>query len=130
MEPGYKLYYEDSREALRRCIEDGQGYKKTAAALWQAMTPESAYARIKACTKPDGDQKLEYDEVLFVMVFNRRFDPIMHACDQCHHDRPARRAPEDRQAALVETFNQRVEDLMSLVTEIRQGGSPMLKVAK
>ena len=129
MEAGYKLYYEDGREALRHVIENGKGYKPTAHHLWPSMNPDSAYARLKACVKSEGDQKLEFDEVIAVMLFNDRFDALMHACDQAHHDRPARRAPEDRQAALLVQFNQSVEDLKDLAAQIQQGGAP-LRVAK
>lgn len=122
MEAGYKLYYEDGREALRHVIENGKGYKPTAHFLWPSMNPDSAYARLKSCTKQDGDQKLEFDEVILVMTFNDRFDALMHACDQVHHDRPARRAPEDRQAQLIGEFNQSVEKLASLAEQIRSTG--------
>ena len=129
MEAGYKLYYEDGREALRHVIENGQGYKPTAHHLWPSMNPDSAYARLKACAKPDGDQKLEFDEILLVMAFNNRFDVLMHACDTCLHDRPPQRAPADRQAELIVQFNESVADLKSLAEQIQNGGSP-LRVAK
>jgi hypothetical protein len=120
MQAGYKLFFEDSRHALRDVIENGKGYKATALHLWHTMNPDSAYARLKACTKDGGDQKLEFDEGIAVMLFNERFDVLMHICDRCHHDRPAQRAPADLQHEIVQTIEHATETLDRALAALRR----------
>jgi hypothetical protein len=95
------LFYDDEFHPIRAAIEDGKGYKETAAHLWPSMKIESAYARLKACTNASGDQRLRFGEIVEVMRFNQRFDPLMYACDETFHHRPLPKAPEDEEAKLV-----------------------------
>lgn len=126
-----RLFYDDEFEALRRMIEGGEGYKKTAAHLRPDLKPESAYAWLKACVSEQGDQRLKFGQIVEAMKFNRRYDPLFYACDETYHDRPAQRAPEDRQAKLVEEFNRSAEQLMGIYKEIQQnGGTAALKAVK
>ena len=99
------LFYDDEYHAIRAAIEDGRGYKETAAHLWPSMKPESAYAKLKACTHVRGDERLKFGELLTVMRFNQRFDPLYHACDETLHHRPAQKAPEDEEAKLVQVID-------------------------
>jgi hypothetical protein len=95
------LFYDDEFHAIRAAIEEGKGYKETAMRLWPAMKPESAYAKLKASTHVQGDQKLRFGEIVEVMRFNERFDPLYFACDETLHHRPATKAPADEEAKLV-----------------------------
>lgn len=95
------LFYDDEFHAIRAAIEDGRGYKETAAHLWPGMKIESAYARLKACTHLSGDQRLRFGEIVEVMRFNSRFDPLYFACDETMHHRPGPKAPEDEEAKIV-----------------------------
>ena len=95
------LFYDDEFHPLRAAIEDGKGYKETAMYLWPSMKPESAYAKLKACTNASGDQRLRFGEILAVMRFNERFDPLYFLCDETLHQRPAKKSPADEEAKLV-----------------------------
>src|SRR3989344_5474675 len=66
---------------------------------------ESAYARLKACCNPTGDQRLTFGQVLRLMAFCECYDPLYHACDDTLHARPDRKAPEDEAVKLVEVIN-------------------------
>ena len=94
-------FYDDEFHALRSAIEDAKGYKDTAMHLWPSMKPESAYARLKACTNLHGDQRLKFGEIVEVMRFNQRFDPLYFVCDETLHHRPAQKSPEDEAGKLV-----------------------------
>jgi hypothetical protein len=90
-----RLFYDDEFAAQRVMVEEGKGYKATAIYLWPHMKPESAYARLKNATRGDRDEKLSQGEVIAAMNFNERFDPLYHAADQTHHERPKPVAPMD-----------------------------------
>ena len=115
-----RLFYDDEFEAIRAAIEGGQGYKKTANHLWPSMKPDSAYARLKACVNPDGDQRLKFGEIIAVMSFNDRYDPLYYACDECHHDRPSLRAPEDKQAELMRKYMSAVEEAKRVANQMER----------
>ena len=66
-----RLFYDDEFEAIRASIEGGKGYKAAATFLWPTMKPESAYARLKACTNTHGDQQLRFGEVVALMQIGR-----------------------------------------------------------
>lgn len=117
-----RLFYDDEFEAIRASIESGKGYKATATFLWPTMKPESAYARLKACTNSHGDQHLRYGEVVALMRFNGTDDALMWACDETDHDRPARRAPADKVSELVAEFNRQAESLKGLASQIERAG--------
>jgi hypothetical protein len=95
------LFYDDEFHALRAAIEDGRGYKDTAMHLWPSMKPESAYAKLKAATNLHGDQRLKFGEIITVMRFNNRFDPLYYVCDETLHQRPVQKSPQDEQAKLA-----------------------------
>lgn len=96
-----RLFYDDEFAAIREVIESGKGYKKSAEHLWPSMKPESAYARLKACTTEAGDQRLKFGEIITLMVFNERFDALHYLCDECLHSRPLPKTPADEEAKLV-----------------------------
>ena len=117
-----RLFYDDEHEAIRCAIEGGKGYKATAAYLWPDMKPESAYARLKACCNPSGDQQLRFGQVIALMKFNEKYSPLAWACDETDHDRPAKRAPLDRQAELMREFNHSVDEMKRLATQLERFG--------
>lgn len=101
-----KLFYDDEFDAIARAIgESGKPFKLVAAHLFPDMKPESAYARLKECCNPSGDQRLTFGQVLRLMAFCERYDPLMHACDETLHARPDRKAPADEVVKLVEVIN-------------------------
>ena len=96
-----QLFYDDEFHPIRAAIEDGRGYKETAQHLWPSMKPESAYAKLKACTTQQGDQRLRFGEIVAIMRFNQRFDPLYFICDETLHHRPTPKSPEDEEAKLI-----------------------------
>lgn len=100
-----QLFYDDEFHALRAAIEDGKGYKDTAMHLWPGMKPESAYAKLKACTTVHGDQRLRFGEIIAVMRFNERFDPLYFVCDETFHHRPNPKTPTDEEAKIVSVID-------------------------
>jgi hypothetical protein len=119
----YKLFYGDENEALRSAIESGKGYKATAAYLWPSLKPETAYARIKACVNEDKAEKFAFSEIIALCNFNGRFDPLMYACDETHHDRPQERAPADKHAQLMQQFIQTGEQMKRIADQIERLGA-------
>jgi hypothetical protein len=101
-----KLFYDDEFDAIATAIGgSGKDFKMVAAHIFPDMKPESAYARLKACCSPTGDQRLTFGQVLRLMRFCECYDPLYHACDETLHARPDRKAPEDEEIKLAEVIN-------------------------
>lgn len=101
-----KLFYDDEFDAITQAINDsGKTWKEVAAHIFPDMKPDSAYARLKVCASPTGDQRLTFGQVIRLMVFCERYDPLMHACDETLHARPDRKTPADEEVKLVEVIN-------------------------
>lgn len=101
-----KLFYDDEFDAIATAIGgSGKSFKDVAAFMFPDMKHESAYARLKACCSPAGDQRLTFGQVIRLMNFCEAYDPLMHACDETLHARPDRKAPEDEAVKLMEVIN-------------------------
>lgn len=100
-----KLFYDDEFDAIATAIgNSGKPFKLVAAHIFPDMKPESAYARLKECCSPMGDQRLTFGQVIRLMAYCECYDPLLHACDETLHARPDRKAPEDEAIKLVEVM--------------------------
>lgn len=100
-----KLFYEDEHEALQLMVSNsGKTIKEVASFLWPDMKPESAYAKLKTCLNPKGDESLRFGQVIALMRFCNSYEPLQYACDETMHARPDRKAPEDDVVKLTETI--------------------------
>lgn len=101
-----KLFYDDEFDAIATAIGDsGKPFKDVAQHIFPDMKAESAYARLKACCSPTGDQRLTFGQVIRLMTFCESYDPLLHACDETLHARPDRKAPEDEAIKLMEVVS-------------------------
>lgn len=122
---GYRLFYDDQEAALLAAIDNnvhGLTFKQVAAKVYPTMKPDSAYARLKAITNRDKDEKADLQELKRICDVCGRFDPLYFLCDELDHARPPRRAPQDRATELVEAFNRNVESAMKLFAQIQANG--------
>lgn len=104
----------------------GKTIKEVAGFLWPDMKPESAYAKLKTCLNPRGDEQLRFGQVLALMKFCNSYEPLEHACDETMHARPPRKAPEDDVIRLSETI-QGAADVLAKATAAleRLQGNPL-----
>lgn len=101
-----KLFYDDEFDAIATAIgNSGHEFKTVPAHMFPDMKPESAYARLKACCNPTGDQRLSFGQTVRLMQFCEAYDPLMYACDETLHARPDRKAPEDEAVNLIEVIS-------------------------
>lgn len=101
-----KLFYDDEFDAIATAVgSSGKPFKEVAAYMFPDMKAESAYARLKACCSPTGDQRLTFGQVIRMMQFCEDYSPLMHACDETLHARPDRKSPEDEVVKLAEVIN-------------------------
>ena len=101
-----KLFYDDEFDAIATAIgESGKQFKLVAAHIFPDLKPESAYARLKECCSPVGDQRLTFGQVIRLMEFCEAYDPLLYACDETLHARPDRKAPDDEAVKLVEVIS-------------------------
>lgn len=111
-----KLFFEDEHEALQLMVSNsGKSIKEIACFLWPDMKPESAYAKLKACLNPKGDENFRFGQVIALMKFCNSYEPLEYACDETMHARPDRKAPEDDMIKLSETI-QGAADVLAKAT--------------
>lgn len=116
-----KLFYDDEFDAIATAIgNSGKSFKEVAAFMFPDMKPESAYARLKACCSPTGDQRLSFGQVIRLMSFCEAYDPLMHACDETLHARPDRKTAADEEVKLVEVINGAANTLNRAMKAIEQ----------
>jgi hypothetical protein len=101
-----KLFYDDEFDAIASAIgNSGKPFKLVAAHLFPDMKPESAYARLKECCSPTGDQRLTFGQVLRLMRYCEAYDPLAYICDETLHARPSRKDPSDELVNLTEVIH-------------------------
>ncbi len=116
-----KLFYDDEFDAIATAIgASGKTFKEVACFMFPDMKTESAYARLKACCSPTGDQRLTFGQVIRLMNFCETYDPLMHACDETLHARPDRKTAADEEVKLVEVINGAANTLNRAMKAIEQ----------
>lgn len=115
------LFYDDEHAALRITIETGKGYKATAALLYPAMKPESAYAKLKHATSGTNGESLKFGEVVAICRFNESYDALYWFCDEVQHTRPARVTPSEEEskiAAVIESATETMNKALAALERI------------
>jgi hypothetical protein len=73
-----KLFYDDEFDAIARPSATAASRSRLVAAhMFPDMKPESAYARLKACCSPTGDQRLTFGQVVRLMNVLRVLRPAV-----------------------------------------------------
>jgi len=110
-------HYESMEDALMFCIRaSNREVKEVAAALWPSDRLETSYPRLIDAINPAKRQKLSIDEIIFIMNFCNRFDPLYYMADRCLHERPTARCVEAEQKMITEQF----EELMTTASKSYQ----------
>lgn len=100
-----KLWFDDEYEALSLMISNShRSSKELASFLYPDLKPDSAYARLRACLNPEKDERFTFGQIIAAMKFCECYEPLLYACDETCHSRPARVSPEDEQVKLVEAI--------------------------
>jgi hypothetical protein len=111
-----KMFFEDSDEALQLMVSNsGKSIKEISSFLWPEMKPESAYAKLKSCLNPKGDENFRFNQVIALMKFCNSYEPLEFICDETMHARPDRKLPEDDIVRLSETI-QNAADVLAKAT--------------
>jgi hypothetical protein len=126
-----KLFYDDEFDALQQMIAGSErSFKECAVFLWPDMKPESAYARLKACVNPNGDQNLTFGQIVSLSRFCKRYEALFFMADELQHARPEEKSPEDEKALIQRKFAEAVAHLDEIAEEARRAGIWPLRVAK
>jgi len=100
-----RLFYEDEFDALQTMVgESGKGFKACAAFLWPDLKPETGYAKLKDCLNSAGSERLKFGQVIALMNFCERYDPLLYVCDETLHARPDRKSVDDEKVKLTEAI--------------------------
>ena len=126
-----KLFYDDEFDALQQMIAGSErSFKECATFLRPDLKPESAYAWLKACVSPNGDQHLKLGQIVSLARFCKRFDPLFHMADELEHERPRPIDPEDEKTRIQREFAEAWAQFMELADQARAAGVFPLRVAK
>jgi hypothetical protein len=118
--------YLDGHDALLQMVGAARQSRQQIAAhlctvgLWPPMKPTSRTARFDACLNPDKDQYFKWSDVLEMMRFTQRFDPLHYLCDQLALERPDPLDSHARLASLADDMRQAtnaLEAVSTLLTE-------------
>lgn len=116
-----RLFYEDEFDAISTIVgESGKGFKACAMHLWPDMKPESAYAKLKACTDPNGAERLKFSQVVLLMKFCQRYDPLLYICDETLHARPDRKTVEDESVKLTEAIDAAAQTMTRAMVQLER----------
>jgi hypothetical protein len=126
-----KLFYDDEFDALQQMIAGSErSFKECATFLRPDLKAESAYAWLKACVNPNGDQHLKFGQVISLARYCKRFDALFFMADELMHERPDRRNEEDEKARIQREFAEAVARLEGLAEQARASGIYPLRAAK
>jgi hypothetical protein len=102
--------YESLEEALMFCIRaSNKEMKEVAGALWPSDRLETSYPRLVDALNPSKRQKLSMDEIIFIMNFCNRYDPLFYMADRCLFERPTQRCIEAEKVDLTVRFEEMLE---------------------
>lgn len=114
-----RLFFEDEFDAYAEMIgKSGKTQKECAHFLWPDMKQASAIAKLQQCLDRHGDERLKFGQVVALMTFCGRFDPLMYACDETLHARPERKSPADQEQRLVEVIDKAAHTLQRAMQEL------------
>lgn len=126
-----KLFYDDEFDALQQMIAGSErSFKECAAFLRPDLKPESAYAWLKACVNPQGDQNLKLGQIVSLARFCRRTDILFFMADELKHERPKPLNPEDERTRIQREFAEAVAIVKDLADQASAAGIYPLKIAK
>jgi len=126
-----KLFYDDEFDALQQMIAGSErSFKECAAFLRPDLKPESAYAWLKACVNPNGDQNLKFGQIVSLARFCKRYDALLHMADELGHERPGMRNPEDEKARIQREFSEAWAQFQEMAEQARTAGIFPLRSAK
>lgn len=116
-----RLFYEDEYDALQSMVgTSGKSIKECAAHLWPDMKPASAYAKFQDCLDRKGSEQFKFSQVIELMKFCGRYDPLMYQCDETLHARPDRKTAADETVKLAETINQAANIMSKAMAQLER----------
>lgn len=116
-----KLFFEDEYEALQLMVSNsGKSIKEIAQFLWPDMKAESAYAKLKTCLNPKGDESLRFSQVIALMKFCESYEPLMHICDETLHSRPDRKNVKDEEVKIAEVINKAADTMRAAMAKLER----------
>lgn len=120
-----RLFYEDEFDALQTMVgSSGKTVKQCAMHLWPDMKPESAYAKFKDCINPKGSEQFRFSQVIALMQFCERYDPLLYQCDETLHARPDRKTIDDESVKLTEAINAAAQTMSRAMAQLERLRGP------
>lgn len=111
--------YESLEDALLFCIRaSNREVKEVAAALWPSDPITTSYQRLIDALNPNKRQQLRFSEIIFVMHFCGRYDPLYYLEDECLHERSQRKIPQIEEEKVKQLFQKMLGESTRAYQEI------------
>jgi len=117
------LFHEDIYDALRTCIQRIGGNKKVGSHLWPEKSPDKAGEMLANCLNRDHAQKLDLEQVLWILREARRKDchaGMYFITDECDYKQPEPITREKKKVELMERASHLGEEMNQLLTEVKR----------
>ncbi len=123
-----ELFYENWQDAARAVVRAVGGTKEVAKLLWPSKPILAASQRLTDSLNPGRDEKLSYDEILFLKRLGR--DKNCHALAQfdCMHTgyrAPVALEPADEKVLLQRAFIESVSQQKQILERLERIGAPL-----
>lgn len=114
------LFYEDGYDALTKAIAiSGKARKAIAMALWPGKKEEQAQSMLTRALSPEGDVKLNLDNIEALL---NEVDPIHfinYLCDKYGFERPIRKDVKAFEKSINEKVESLAKQMSTLLKEVK-----------
>lgn len=81
--------------------------------MWRTKTLPTGSSRVRACLSPEKNEYFSLGEIIAIMQFTGRFDPVYFICDVFGMTRPVAKSPEEQIAHLTGVMESANETMMA-----------------
>lgn len=112
-------FFESAEDATRHAIaSSGKAPKQVASALWPDKSPTSAHTALMNALNDSRNERLTFDQHLFIANYCGQFDVLRYAALQCDHSQPVPQQPEEKAAQLQAQLFQQAASMKGLIAQI------------
>jgi len=126
------LFHDTLTDALVEVVKSLGGFKTVGLALRPDKSADAASRWLNDCLNANRAEHLEPDQVLFILREGRKAQShaaINYLLREAGYADAQPIEPEDERAALQRQFNQRVDDLKTILARLDRNEQPLRKVA-
>lgn len=114
-------FFDSAEEATKHAIHaSGKTIKQVACAVWPDKSPTAAQTALANALNEARNERLTFDQHLFIAKFCGQYDVLRYAAHQCDHSQPIPQTPTDKAAQLQALLFSKAGELESVLASIKQ----------